>query len=166
MSSTLFFPPSHVLFHFPPFHAVQCWTEVLAVLLFPTSRGNFQGFPLNVMLAGVLCGTIDQGGKSLFIDCGLRILWHELTLNFIKHLLCIYDVKLYQTFISYTYWDNHIVFHFQSVNIMHYIDFLLFQILNQHYIPGLWLLSSSILILTHCSDNFVNILLKILPWYP
>ena len=46
-----------------------------------------------------------------FYACFLQGFHHKWMLNFVKGLLC-------------TYWDNHMVFIFQFVNVVYYIDWL------------------------------------------
>lgn len=61
-------------------------------------------------------------------------------------------------------WEKSYHFLFQSVKVMHYIDILIFSILKQHHIPGLWFLLQCIFLLTYCSDDIANILWKIRYW--
>jgi len=47
--------------------------------------------------------------QGLHTSCFLESFYHKWMLNFVKGFLCIY-------------WDNHMVFIFQLVNVVYYID--------------------------------------------
>ena len=77
------------------------------------------------------------------INVLLNYIW---VLNFVKGFLCIY-------------WDNHMVFLFQIVNVVYYIDL---QILKNPCIPGIkptW--SSCMIFLMCCRIVIARILLRI-----
>ena len=77
----------------------------------PDFRGNALNFsPLRVMLAVALSYT-----ALLMLRCVpsmpafWRLFYHKWMLNFVKGFLCIYG-------------DNHMVFIFQFVNVVYYVD--------------------------------------------
>ena len=77
--------------------------------LVPDFRGNAFNFsPLRIMFA-VGLSYIAFIMLSLFLlACFLEDFYHKWMLNFVKGLLCIY-------------WDNHMVFIFQIVNVVYHI---------------------------------------------
>ena len=82
-----------------------------------------------------------------FYSCFLESFYHKWILNFVKGFFCIH-------------WDNHMVFIFQFVNVVDYLDW---QILKNPCIPGIkptqwsWWLIFSIC----CWILFARILLRI-----
>ena len=73
--------------------------------------------------------------------------YHKFMLNFVKGFLCIY-------------WDNHMVFIFQLVNVVYYIDW--FAVLKNPCIPGIkptW--SCCMIFLMCCWILIARILLRI-----
>ena len=81
-----------------------------------------------------------------FYACFLESFYHKWVLNFVKGFLCIY-------------WDNHMVFIFQFVNVMYHVDL---QILKNPCIPGIkptW--SWCMIFLICCWILFARILLRI-----
>ena len=77
--------------------------------LVPDFRGNaFSLFPLRIMFAvGLSYMTFIMLRFAPSIPAFWRIFYHKWVLNFVKGFLCIY-------------WDNHMVFTFQSVNPLQY----------------------------------------------
>ena len=72
--------------------------------------------------------------------------YYKWVLNFVKCFFCIY-------------WDDHMIFILQYVNMVYYIDL---QILNHPYIPGInatW--SWGMILLMYCWIWFANILQRI-----
>ena len=72
--------------------------------------------------------------------------YQEWVLNIVKRFFCIY-------------WDDHMAFILQFVNIVYHIDW--FAVLKNTYIPGInptW--SQCIIILIYCYIQFANILLR------
>ena len=83
-----------------------------------------------------------------FYSCFLEGCYHRWMLNFVKGFLCIY-------------WDNHMVFIFQFVNVV-YITLIDLQMLKNHCIPGIkptW--SWYMIFLICCWILFAKILLRI-----
>ena len=78
--------------------------------LVPDFRGNaFNFLPLRIMFSvGLLYMAFLCWGVFLYA-CFMESFDHKWVLNFVKSLLCIY-------------WNNHMVFIFQFVNIMYHID--------------------------------------------
>ena len=79
--------------------------------LVPDFRGNAFNFsPLRIMFC---CGFVIYGFYYVevcsFYSCLLEGFYHKWMLNFVKGFLCIY-------------WDNHMVFIFQFVNVVYYVD--------------------------------------------
>ena len=77
--------------------------------LVPDFRGNAFNFsPLRTMFA-VGLSYFYYVDVCSFYSCFLEVFYHKWILNFIKGFLCIY-------------WDNHVAFIFQFVNVGYYID--------------------------------------------
>lgn len=83
--------------------------------------------------------------------------WRQILSNIYSEFMILKLIKL----LFCIYWEKSYHFLFQSVKVMHYIDILIFLILKQHHILGLWFLLQCIFILTYCSDDIANILWKI-----
>ena len=88
----------------------------------------------------------------MFLLCllsgGFFFFYHKYMLNFVKSFLCIY-------------WDNHMVFIFQFVNLVYYVDW--FADIKNPCIPGIkstW--SWCMIFLICCWILFARILLRIL----
>jgi len=79
--------------------------------LFPDFRGNaFTFSPLRIMFAeGFVLYSFYYVEVRSFYSCFLESFYHKWMLNFVKGFLCIF-------------WDNHMVFVFQFVNVVYYID--------------------------------------------
>ena len=78
--------------------------------LVPDFRENAFNFsPLRVIFAVGLSYSFYYVEVCSFYSCFLEGFYHKLMLNFVKGFLCIY-------------WDNHMVFIFQFVNVVYYID--------------------------------------------
>ena len=77
--------------------------EMLSVFFFPPIEAN-------VRYVFVACGFY-YGEVCSFYSCFLEGFYHKWMLNFVTGFLCIY-------------WDNHMVFIFQFVNVVYYIDWL------------------------------------------
>ena len=76
----------------------------------PDVRGNAFNFsPLRVMFAIFIIYGFYYVEVSSFYACFLESFYHKWVLNFVKSFLCIYR-------------DNHMVFIFQFVSIVHHID--------------------------------------------
>ena len=78
--------------------------------LVPDFMGNAFNFSIE---DNVCCGFIIYGFYYVeicsFYSCFLEGFYHKWMLNFVKGFLCIY-------------WDNHIIFIFQFVNVVYHID--------------------------------------------
>ena len=82
-----------------------------------------------------------------FYACLLESFYYKWMLNFVKGFLCIY-------------WDNHMAFIFQFVNVVYYTDW--FADTEEFCIPGIkptW--SLCMIFLIYCSIVFARILLRI-----
>ena len=79
--------------------------------LVPDFRGNAFNFsPLRIMFAVRLSYIAFYYVEACsFYSCFLEGFYHKWMLNFVKGFLC-------------NYWDNHMVFIFQFVNVVYYID--------------------------------------------
>ena len=78
--------------------------------LVPDFRGNAFNFsPLRIMFAVGLSYIAYYVEVCSFYSCFLEGFYLKWKLNFVKGFLCIY-------------WDNHMVFIFQFVNVVYYID--------------------------------------------
>ena len=90
--------------------------------LVPNFRGNAFNFSaLRIMFAVGLSYSSYYVEVCSFYSCFLESFYHKWILNFVKGFLCIY-------------WDNHMAFIFQFVNVMYYIDL---WILKNPCIPGI-----------------------------
>ena len=120
--------------------------------LVPDFRGNAFSFsPLRIMFAvGLSYIAFIMLRYVPSISAFWRVFfffYHKWMLNFTKGFLCIY-------------WDNHMAFIFQFVNVVYYIDWL--QILKNTCIPGIkptW--SWCMIFLMCCWILIARILLKI-----
>ena len=78
--------------------------------LVPAFRGNAFSFsPLRIMFAVGVKYSFYYVEVCSFYACFLESFYHKWMLNFVKGFLCIY-------------WDNHMVFTFQFVNVVYHID--------------------------------------------
>ena len=78
--------------------------------LVPDFRGNAFNFsPLRIIFAVGLSYSFYYVEVCSFYSCFLEGFYHKGMLNFVKGFLCIY-------------WDNHMVFIFQFVNVVYHID--------------------------------------------
>ena len=116
--------------------------------LIPDFRGNAINFsPLRIMFAvGLLYMVFIMLKYVPSMPALCRAFYHKWMLNFVKGFLCIY-------------WDNHMGFTFQFVNVVYHIDL---QILKNSCIPGIkptW--SWCIIFLICCWILFSRILLRI-----
>ena len=114
-----------LLFHldsfyfFSPLIAVAKTSKTLLIIngesgppcLVPDFRGNaFTFSPLRIMFAeGFVLYSFYYVEVCSFYSCFLESFYHKWMLNFVKGFLCIF-------------WDNHMVFVFQFVNVVYYID--------------------------------------------
>ena len=118
--------------------------------LVPDFRGNAFNFsPLRIMFAVVLSYmAFFYVEVCFFYACFLEGFYHKWMLNFVKCFLCIY-------------WDNHMDFIFQFVNVVYHIDFDLW-ILKNPCIPEIkptW--SWYMIFLICCWILYTRILLRI-----
>ena len=90
--------------------------------LVPDFRGNAFNFsPWRIMFAVGVSYSFYYIEVCSFYSCFLESFYHKWILNFVKGFLCIC-------------WDNHMVFIFQFVNVVYYIDL---WILKNPCIPGI-----------------------------
>ena len=85
--------------------------EEWAPCLVPDFKGNAFNFsPLRIMFAvGLLYMAFIMLKYVPSMPASWRVLYHKWILNFVKGFLCIY-------------WDNHIAFIFQFVNVVYHLD--------------------------------------------
>ena len=120
--------------------------------LVPDFRGNaFNFLPLRIMLAvGLSCMAFIVLRYFPSMPAFWRVFfffYHKWVLTFIKGFLCIY-------------WDNHVVFIFQFVNVVYHIDWFANIEESLHpWIKPTW--SSCMIFLLCCWILFARILLQI-----
>ena len=115
--------------------------------LVPDFRGNAFNFsPFRIMFAVGLSYIAFIMLRYVPSIPSFWTVYHEWMLNFVKGFLCIY-------------WDNHMVFTFQFVNVVYYVDL---QMLKNPCIPGIkptW--SWCMIFLMCCWILIARILLRI-----
>ena len=120
--------------------------DILVLFLF--FRGNAFSFsPLSMMLViGLSCMAFIML-RSVLSACFLKNFYRKSMLNFVKSFSCVY-------------WDDHMVFILQFVNVVYHIDW--FSDIETSCIPRMnptW--SWCMIFLMYCWIQIANILLRI-----